>query len=120
MSYLASAKCEISSPSFQGKGELKANVEYIRAHPVGPSFLFFGCLFILISMQHPTMVVQAYQLASEALAQEIQNSVPTMDLRRISDMSTALECCLRELQGLQNALIMYPAPGKFGTNATVS
>lgn len=120
MSYLASAKCEISSPCFQGKGELKANVEYIRAHPVGPSFLFFGCLFILISMQHPTMVVQAYQLASEALAQEIQNSVPTMDLRRISDMSTALECCLRELQGLQNALIMYPAPGKFGTNATVS
>lgn len=64
------------------------------------------------------MVVQAYQLASEGLAQEIQNSVSTIDLKRISELSTALECCLRELQGLQNALIMYPAISKRDANET--
>ncbi|KAE8345147.1 hypothetical protein BDV24DRAFT_159982 [Aspergillus arachidicola] len=90
--YLASANFQVSGPGFQENCGLKANVEYIRAHP------------------HPSMVVQAYQLASEGLAQEIQNSVSTIDLKRISVLSTALECCLRELQGLQNALIMYPAP----------
>lgn len=57
------------------------------------------------------MVVQAYQLAAKGLAQEIQSSVLAVDIERISDLSAALESCLRELQGLQSALVMYPTTG---------
>lgn len=65
------------------------------------------------------MVVQAYHLASKGLAQGIQNSVSAVDVKRISDLSTALECCLRELQGLQSALVMYPATGGCDESATL-
>lgn len=58
------------------------------------------------------MVVQAYQLAVKGLAQEIQSSVLAVDIERISDLSAALESCLRELQGLQSALVMYPTTGE--------
>ncbi|KAJ5547727.1 hypothetical protein N7513_004961 [Penicillium frequentans] len=90
ISYLASTNHGVSSPGFQGKHGLKANIEDIRAHP------------------HPTMVVRAYQLAAKGLAQEIQSSVSAVDIERISDLSAALESCLRELQGLQSAIVMYP------------
>lgn len=58
------------------------------------------------------MVVQAYQLAAKGLAQEIQSSVSAVDIEQISDLSAALKSCLRELQGLQSALVMYPTTGE--------
>ncbi|KAJ5218111.1 uncharacterized protein N7498_000210 [Penicillium cinerascens] len=102
ISYLASTNHGVSSPGFQGKHGLKANIEDIRAHP------------------HPTMVVQTYQLAAKGLAQEIQSSVLAVDIKRISDLSAALESCLRELQGLQSALVMYPATEGSDANITFS
>ena len=60
-------------------------------------------------MQNPTLVVQAYQLAAKALAEEIRNTVPAVDTKRISELSIALDSCLRELQGLRSTLVMYPA-----------
>lgn len=66
------------------------------------------------------MAVQAYQLAAKGLAQEIQGSVSAVDIKRISDLSAALESCLRELQGLRSALIMYPATGGGDENVTSS
>ncbi|KAJ5825427.1 hypothetical protein N7474_002565 [Penicillium riverlandense] len=87
-----SSTCQgVSSPGFQGEVGLKANIEDVRAHP------------------HPTMVVQAYKLAANALAEEIQNSVPTADTKRISELSIGLQNCLRELRGLQSTLVMYPS-----------
>ncbi|CAP97028.1 hypothetical protein PCH_Pc21g21310 [Penicillium rubens Wisconsin 54-1255] len=53
-----------SSAGFQGKVGLKANIEDVRAHP------------------HPTMVVEAYKLAANAFAEEIQNSLPVADTKR--------------------------------------
>ncbi|KAJ5828158.1 uncharacterized protein N7525_006411 [Penicillium rubens] len=58
-----------SSAGFQGKVGLKANIEDVRAHP------------------HPTMVVEAYKLAANAFAEEIQNSLPVADTKRISDLN---------------------------------
>jgi hypothetical protein len=66
------------------------------------------------------MVVQAYRLASKGLAQEIQNSVSAVKVKGISDLSTALECCLQELQGLQSSLIMCPAIGGYNESATLT
>jgi hypothetical protein len=54
------------------------------------------------------MVVQAHRLAAKCFAEEIQNSVHSVNIKRISDLSASLESCLRELQGLQNVLVMYP------------
>ncbi|GLI78730.1 hypothetical protein PoHVEF18_007051 [Penicillium ochrochloron] len=93
MSFLASANRGVSSSGFQEKGDFMVDLGDIRAHP------------------HPTMVVQAYHLASKGLAQGIQNSVLAVDIKRISDLSNALKCCLRELQGLQSALVMHSATG---------
>ncbi|CAG8901763.1 unnamed protein product [Penicillium egyptiacum] len=102
ISYLTSATHGLSSPGFQGEGGLKSNIEDIRAHP------------------HPTMVVQAHRLAAKCFAEEIQNSVHTVDIKRISDLSASLESCLRELQGLQNALVMYPGAELGDENVTSS
>ncbi|OKP14977.1 hypothetical protein PENSUB_3372 [Penicillium subrubescens] len=110
MSYLASANRGVSSSGFQEKGGIMAHLGDIQAHPVSLPCVLFG-FDSLISTQHPTMVVQAYHLASKGLAQGIQNSVLAVDIKRISDLSTALECCLRELQGLQSALVMHSAIG---------
>jgi hypothetical protein len=55
------------------------------------------------------MVVQAYKLAASGLAKEIRKSVNTTSTKSISDLSTALDSCLRELEGLQRTLTMYPA-----------
>lgn len=110
MSYLASANRGVSSSGFQKKGGIMAHLGDIRAHPVSLACVLVG-FYSLISTQHPTMVVQAYHLASKGLAQGIQNSVLAVDIKRISDLSTALDCCLRELQGLQSALVMHSAIG---------
>ncbi|GIC87529.1 uncharacterized protein Aud_003913 [Aspergillus udagawae] len=65
ISHLAMASQGMSSPGFQGKSGLKANVEDISAHP------------------YPTLVVQAHKLAAKALADEIQCSISKMDAKRI-------------------------------------
>lgn len=54
------------------------------------------------------MVVQAYKLAARGLAEEIQNTVNVADTKRMSELSIGLGSCLRELEGLQSTLIMYP------------
>jgi hypothetical protein len=110
MSFLASANRGVSSSGFQEKGDFMVDLGDIRAHPVSLACVLFG-FYSLISTQHPTMVVQAYHLASKGLAQGIQNSVLAVDIKRISDLSNALKCCLRELQGLQSALVMHSATG---------
>lgn len=66
------------------------------------------------------MVVQAYQLAAKGLAQEIQSSVSAVDIEGISVLSAALESCLRELRGLQSALVMYPTTGGSDENVEFS
>lgn len=59
--------------------------------------------------QHPTMVMQAYKLAAKGLAEEIQKFILTAGPKRISDLSTGLDSCLQELQGLRSTLVMCPA-----------
>jgi hypothetical protein len=54
------------------------------------------------------MVVHAYELAATGLAEEIRISVSTVDEKHISDLSIALQNCLRELRGLRRSLVMYP------------
>jgi hypothetical protein len=40
------------------------------------------------------MVVEAYKLAANAFAEEIQNSLPVADTKRISDLSIELQTCI--------------------------
>jgi hypothetical protein len=54
------------------------------------------------------MVVQAYELAATGLAEEIRSSVSTSKERNISDLSGALQNCLRGLRGVRRTLVMYP------------
>ncbi|KAF4182354.1 hypothetical protein CNMCM7927_000040 [Aspergillus lentulus] len=90
ISHLAMASQGVSSPGFQGKSGLKANVEDISAHP------------------YPTLAVQAHKLAAKALADEIQCSISQMDARRISELTVGLESCMVGLQRLQAALVVFP------------
>lgn len=91
ISSLASAVSGNLSPGVEGAFGLKAQIEDIRAHP------------------HPTMVVQAYKLAANCLAEEIQNSVTAVNEKLISNLSLKLQNCLRELRGLQSTVVMYPS-----------
>ncbi|KAF4221557.1 hypothetical protein CNMCM5878_008805 [Aspergillus fumigatiaffinis] len=90
ISHLAMASQGVSSPGFQGRSGLKANVEDISAHP------------------YPTLAVQAHKLAAKALADEIQCSISQMDARRISELTVGLESCMQGLQRLQAALVVFP------------
>jgi hypothetical protein len=55
------------------------------------------------------MVVQEYKLAANGFAEEIRNSVPAADTKRILDLSIGILSCLRELPGFQSTLVMYPS-----------
>ncbi|KAJ5743923.1 hypothetical protein N7533_008793 [Penicillium manginii] len=87
---LSSLASVIQGSWSRGEAGLKANIEDITAHP------------------HPTMVVQAYELAATGLAEEIRSSVSTSKERNISDLSGALQNCLRGLRGVRRTLVMYP------------
>lgn len=109
ISSLASAVQGNLSPGVEGAFGLKAQIEDIRAHPVSlfPSYQTQNANSKFL--KHPSMVVQAYKLAANCLADEIQNSITAVNEKLISDLSIKLQNCLRELRGLQSTLVMYPS-----------